>query len=1603
MGSYCSCFNPCLDKFNSNLDKYIFNEKNSILYQLSVSLYLITFLVLSVTVGICYGLLFGTGEYAYATAQSVIISNTKSNSLNLAKEIAGAIQQELTMVAESITVSGAKYSQTLLSEATSTLASQLSYKEYNFNSSSCERPKCPSDYGDLYGNTRMPYIAGTKYGSLEHTSVYLYSSALNKAARDDATWNTYISSDSQISEVINSLPYQDQDFETLYSKGSNSTMFFYLSAVLFSSSGSDYYAIHRTYPGLIKNESAYNPSLRPWFSKAPVDSYYMYGPYRETFTKELVVTVSSKQTTYIAAGRRVTVVAAAVILLDNLQSIVTSITYANEGFGALLSYSDLSVLSWKNETMYMYNDATSSFYTLQSIDSAFYSATNNGADLKGDSTFQYTDSDGVEWVVASTPFFAATSYGSSTSSNSFILLTFAKSSSALRSMNVLRHNISKTTSSSSEKTGIIIASTALCIFLSSFLLVLYITKPLSNMKTISMEIVRMSVEDEEKKDFSKLIRDAFFLSSRSDEIGALTNAYFNILCLLHNRSQEKKNTPKYPSNPFYVQSPVTTWSQFFSFVEANYALFPQTSSLDVEVDVVVDDGADRSLDVLSSFSKAKTSHIDTDDIELRATNKVAHADSAIIKSSVKKIPVLYMATPMYEAIDYNKKKSITIFGSFKTKLNLLIFMLLSCMITVMVITVVDLSKNGKSWMTETTADMTANQIIIINGISTAKGAFVDYYFRQLYVNMLTLADYTTDLLDGNLTAKALLPTHYQTSYALDPDNLYAPSDASGLTSYLNYNYSGFFRKDYLGCASITDRCTSGVLSNETRLTSLLDLKMISMINPVSPTTFIQFGVDSTGFFRTYPYQLSASYWENPTSCLIQDTTLNSCYTNYLNSKCSYDTYNSYPTYDPRCRSWYAYGKLKNDPDVYFLLPRKSSSGSYVITAVAPVYTDSPLVAVLNSNSLVSTLTTSLNSLSILDNGYAYIIDSTNSSFLVMHPKASSSCSYVSCAEGFTALEYIAFQSNVLLPIQRNTLYGSGAAVSTEYTKDGATWKLSYQSIQFASYKYTIISTVPLIDILKASNTVNEKVLESIYGLIAAVVIFAALFLAILYGFSNRIITTVIEPINDLTNICTNAIEDDLERNVPNKCSSSDMVILLQAFSDLLISLRFGSETYYRGNVHRAQKLFDDALALFTATNNIKGIGASLNNLGATHMSLRSFEQSEVYYTQSINNCLFIIETLCESDVVKEKYSRVLSDRRGNLALLHLELGSPSDAFTMLEQLLESDKKEGYIKGCVVKQGILGQFYMNAKEYKSALRMHESCLKFIREKNETLYDASWNDDEVEASDQIALLNLAIYYVETKEPKKAEECFIELLTRGKVMNIGSFTKALIGLLLLFQKDSKIAEEVKLVASAFNFTIISAQVRQVVKRVAFVVDCSGSMSGSKITSARTNIQMILDKHMDSSDSVTVISFDNEIEINFPLAQLTHSNAEILKNQVIPNLYPRGSTAFFSAVDVAIRELENSTNGNDWIIALTDGEDNASKINQGQLIQNLQESSGVNIVAIGIGDDCSHDILKAISKATEKGVYISAAGNSESISQAFIKVAEVLVSSGNVLIEDL
>lgn len=1676
------------------LFSWIVNKNFSLKTQLLTLFSLLTIISGGVTLGICLGMLYALGDSAYSSSQRIILDNAQSNAANLGNVIAEAIEQRLTVVSQSVCMVSAQYSQVLLQYSnystggTLLTTQQPSFREYNFVKG-CNYPKCPKDFGSIYTRSRIPYLPGFLNGSIDHSSVYLYSSKDQVALRNDTTWNNAFTKNPVLNNVLNGLSYQDIDFTTLYSQGPNSTVMFYLSSQVFPQNSINYYSLHRTYPGILKNDTAYDPPSRPWNSQAPVGGVYFYGPYKETFTKQLVITLSSKQKAVISPKTKmatpVNVVAAAVMLIEDLAVIVNQIKYANNGFGVLLT-SSKKVLVWANRTD-IYNETTASFKLLSDYDPILDTYT-----LTDGEVIEYSDSAGNNWYVAVQTFFAS----GSKKTDSLIILVFSQKSLAEHPLTALQDNIDTTTSSVSTSTVIIVCVTIGAVMLLCFLLILYITHPLNVMRSISADIVKLSAEEEDQRDYTDVLSRAYYNITRSDEVGILASDYYHVICMLQNNVLKKRATPKFPPNPFFVNpahnvpTPLN-WPTFYHYISHTLAaIMNQATSVTLGPDPLTSAPAappsistDGTLDVLGALTKQMMEQnsppqptssavnpyaVNNDDnegtIELRDL-EVGTKGNQYSTLPTTAIPAIEKEDVIYLTIAPSNK--VGYLTSIKSQLYLLTTLLFAGMLIALVLTVVELHKEGATWTDDSTDDLVSVQVLNLEEIAETKANFVTSYFQQLSVDLLVAGSISSLIMAQQLNRSNFISNNYYLpSYSMDYYNNYA---ASVTTSY---NFTGYFLKTDDNCGSAGSTCAQTQTSFETRLTSLFDLKLRSYFYNGNFVSFYQFALDSNGYTRYLPYQKSTTNSE-PASCVIQDSP-GLCHSIYTNSKCSNNNaYFSYPPYDARCRSWYQLGlseKNATNDYAYFQYPRIASNGQYVLTGAVPIRYNNQFYGVLNSNYLISTLSNAINTLTILKSGYVYIINSgDNVTDIVLYPNLPSVCTTVICAEGFSTSEYNAFYENVLSRLAADP----SLAFTTIYKKGGSNWRISTYPVAYGSVKYTLLATVPDSEVLEASNDTQDAIDKTVVIMIVVFVILMVVFLISYYFFTNALIHAVVTPINDLRRIFEKVKNEDYHHEIPKRSTSYDLDILMEALSNLLIALRFGSETFARGNPHLAERIFTEALQVFTLTNNQRGIGACYNNLAAVKLSKRIFIEAEELNKKAIDNARELIQqelkrhhhTTTLDGVEKEvsvsgskhgvtntperqRLQRLLSDRQGNLVVTYLEQTRFSDAFQLLEQLLEEDKNSLYLKGCVVKQGILGQYYLKQGEISSAEKIFTSALTFIEQTESMLpkpesppsnepqsvehkaaqASIALQRDESYSSKQIALYNLALL-IEAKEKKRLEDKDITVqlqaveviiqhyliaLTQVPVMHTNTVKNILITIKRYLAQYSSawgkndFPQQIDLLAEQFDFQLTADKagkgggaVSGSAKRVVFAIDYSGSMSGTKIRSARENLEMIFNKHIHSDDSISIITFNERVTTILPLT-MKRGNEETITNDINRLTSPNGSTAFYDAVHRSLMMLKSSTSftSNDWIIALTDGDDNSSMYSRDTLIRDIAAST-VGVIVVGIGSDVQTELLTQVAKASKKGEYVFAQGDKKSIDDAFGQVAEIIQSQ--IILEDI
>lgn len=187
---------------------------------------------------------------------------------------------------------------------------------------------------------------------------------------------------------------------------------------------------------------------------------------------------------------------------------------------------------------------------------------------------------------------------------------------------------------------------------------------------------------------------------------------------------------------------------------------------------------------------------------------------------------------------------------------------------------------------------------------------------------------------------------------------------------------------------------------------------------------------------------------------------------------------------------------------------------------------------------------------------------------------------------------------------------------------------------------------------------------------------------------------------------------------------------------------------------------------------------------------------------------------------------------------------------------------------------------------------------------------------------------------------------------------------------------------------------------KEIVFLLDVSESMGeGARLKYAIRNFLKIFDKYLRPDDKVCFIRFNYICEVVFNLTPKKNNTIQ-LRRQIESTCKTQGGTAFYDAIDAGISEFDNVTkdsqedgsNANSyWIVALTDGEDNCSKLSA-DFIKKQLKYKGINLIIVGLGlGNESIPILSELCKATNDGVFIETPNNDD-LDIAFEAISDII-----------
>ena len=826
---------------------------------------------------------------------------------------------------------------------------------------------------------------------------------------------------------------------------------------------------------------------------------------------------------------------------------------------------------------------------------------------------------------------------------------------------------------------------------------------------------------------------------------------------------------------------------------------------------------------------------------------------------------------------------------------------------------------------QTFQTMKQEELSNLQSIATDTSLLVDEYIQSVKTDILLARDFATDLFNGRVNATPI------SSY-------WADSKLDTRTP------PGKFVDDYygLGVASwdVSTIYAPGVTSNSQFTQFMQDHK--SLIDVSSNLEFIfktlhasnpnyiwiYMGFEEASLFRQLPY--------NDMSWAREDS------------------------YDVKNENWYKNAVTKDSLNIF--LDSDPESG-LVLTSSFPVkYDNGTLIGVISVDLPFDSVQEEILGVKVLDNGYSFLTDMNGA--IMMHTALLSNPDLF--GSSVATLESLDFQ-----PVLGQAQVGGG---QTTYKKSSETWYVSYEKV---GDEFLLFSAVPESDILRPANAISDKIFSEFWTGMLTFLFAAALLGAAIIYFAREISDRIVEPVNELTEVCQQITRGDLSRDLTGQGgSSAEVSMLYDTFSGLVTTLRFGNEEYYAGNLDRAMANYNQALNLFQTLKNRKGEGICLNNIGNIHRARGNLKDANTVYRESMAIAEELLNTADEADRIDLTVS--LASRYNNIGLLYRDIQQYDKAEEYINKALDLDRQVDNSRGFATRYGNLGTIALQRGDLKRAKQLFDEEISVA---------TSLGSDRAIA---YARFNQGLYHRASGSVDSAIEEFMETIKIAEGIDVRIGLSSLKNIEELYRErgENSLADEI---VSKIQTMARSSKV----KEVTFVIDTSGSMAGKRMNAARKGMIEIFKNQVGPRDTVRLIAFSNRVtEIIPPVVKEGNERQILITMNRLSN--PRGATAFYDALGEAFMELDKTTQKDSWLIALTDGDDNSSrKYNLSDLHRLAESSIGTNLVIIGVGRLAHKKDFMAICNATDNGRYIDvSSGVGDAISSAFEEVSSMLVS---------
>ncbi len=841
----------------------------------------------------------------------------------------------------------------------------------------------------------------------------------------------------------------------------------------------------------------------------------------------------------------------------------------------------------------------------------------------------------------------------------------------------------------------------------------------------------------------------------------------------------------------------------------------------------------------------------------------------------------------------------------------------------------------------------------------AQALAIDEVFDKVRDDVLLLAQYVSDVYEGRINVTTL-PSYYWDYKAEELRGNPVPGlhrDTGMYDRWISYEVSSWYLPPpVLGDNPFYDLPND--LESIVNLTSNLEvpLKMIKQGNP--DFGWVYFADQRTGLLRSIPYDNLQFYGPDPGD--------------YDPLQVENEFKNA--SYDPRKEDWYRNPSLSDDVVVTGPYFDETGLGLMITFGKAVRWEENnSLIGVASMDLTMGKLQSSVINITVAQTGHAFLLDSRGNA--MAHPNLGddSGPTSIFALEGLEdETEIRAFEKAIQEGLQDKS---SGVE---ELVFNGH--RVLYAHAFIPTTNFTIGIVVPEEEIIAPALILQSETTTAVLGQMIVLLFVLVIALVFIVSVVTRQTNRIVSPIKDLTEVCDLLAQGDLHVE-PEDISGGgkEIYAIHERFIGLITALRFGNDDYYLGDLHRAFQNYQAALELFTNLNNQRGMGICHNNLGNIYKAWGDVKKAKSHYETAID----IARTLNDK--------LALARRLNNLALLYLDLNDPETAVKMLEEAKEYDYELDNVFGLSTRLANLGLAYFHLGRLNLAMDHFNEALQIAEERKDQR--------------SIAYVNyyLGNFYLKRGQLSEAADAFGSALNHARLIDDMRLQLKIARQLVVTYHRMNSPSDVR---AAERLVAHLEEALEPKKVILFVIDYSGSMSGSRIKAAVNGAVRIFQKHVNPKDTCSVIVFNNESHIVLP-PTLVEGNEDLIRSRLYSLRNPGGMTAVYDALGDAL-ELAIGIRGSvqRWIILLTDGEDNSSRRYTYRHRQAGRKSipklierykRGLNLVIMDVSDgynETSH-VLNNIAQVPLRGHYVLVRRKTnvaKAIDEAFARAEQVL-----------